>query len=77
MKNEQYEKNFNEIKHILSIMEEKRDAISQARKDKFTKDIKSDYEIMMCLLTKTKMSIEIQERFLDILRELVSDFYNA
>ena len=77
MENEQYEKNLQEIKHILSIMDENRDAISQARKDKFTNDIKNDYEIMFCLISKIKMSIEIQERFLDILRELVSDFYNA
>jgi hypothetical protein len=77
MEKEQYEKNLHEIKHIVSLMNEKSDAISKVRKDNFANAIKQDIEIMTCLMTKREMSIEIQERFLDILREIVSDFYNA
>ena len=46
---------------------------SSEEKEEFTNSMIQDDELMACLISKSKMSIEVQERFIERLRKLVGE----
>jgi len=67
----QYENNLKEIRYFVKMLDEKNNELSLESKDKFAKKVKQDKELLEILLEKKDMRVEVQERFLSYLRELL------
>jgi hypothetical protein len=67
----QYEKNLQEIRYFVKMLDEKNNELSLESKDKFSKKVRQDKELLEILLEKKDMRVDVQERFLSYLRELL------
>jgi hypothetical protein len=67
----QYEKNLQEIRDFVKMLDEKNNELSLESKYKFSKKVRQDKELLEILLEKKDMRVEVQERFLSYLRELL------
>jgi hypothetical protein len=67
----QYEKNLKEIRYFVKMLDEKNNEIPLESKDEFAKKVRQDKELLEILLERKDMRVEVQERFLSYLRELL------
>jgi hypothetical protein len=61
---------------LMKIVKEKNDYISDFSKSRFAFKVQEDKELYQILQTKAKMSVDVENRFVDYLEELVSQFLN-